>query len=222
MRTREHLIWAAAAVAIAGLLGGLTHAGSLTPAGAPAPTMTNLDDIGQLAAATAGFVPATVPDEFRGPAYAQLRISGTDVQGEDTVLGVSDVIQVFGFEAGVVATFDAASGLPTGQRQYEPIVFRKRVDKASPKIMEALTAGQIVDLAVFRFHRPSPAAGQEEVYYTITLTNARVVSINHSTGASTDSSEPVTEQIGFVFEKIIWTHEIGGVEHTDDWSQPPV
>ncbi len=36
------------------------------------------------------------------------------------------------FQNGVVAPRDAASGLPTGRRQYEPIIIRKRIDKSTP------------------------------------------------------------------------------------------
>jgi type VI secretion system secreted protein Hcp len=219
MRTREHLIWAGAAVAIAGLVSGLTHAGNLNPAGGPAPTMTTLDDIGQLAAATSGFVPATVPDAFRGPAYMQIEIGGVVIEGEDTVLGARDVIQLFGYEAGAAAPFDASTGQPTGVRRYQPIVIRKRIDKATPLLLDAFSRNQVVTEATFRFFRPSGTGMQH--YFTVTLTNGRIASVNHSTSASTDPSEPVTEEVGIVFQTITWEHIPSGATAGDDWGTNP-
>lgn len=219
MRTREHLIWAGAAVAIAGLVSGFSHAGNLNPAGAPAPSMTTLDDIGQLAAATSGFVPATVPDTFRGPAYMRIEIGGTVVEGEDIVLGVRDVIQLFGFEAGLKVPIDAASGQQTGSRQHQPIVIRKRIDKATPLLVNALLQSQVVDEATLAFYRPN-GAGMEH-YFSVVLTNGRVVGVNHSTGASTDASEPVTEEVSLVFHTITWTFEPSGATTQDTWGTNP-
>jgi type VI secretion system Hcp family effector len=51
------------------------------------------------------------------------------------------------------------------------------VDKASPGFHKAMCTGQNLKQAVLDFYRIDPAERQEQKYYTITLTNCRVVDI---------------------------------------------
>jgi len=68
----------------------------------------------------------------------------------------------------------------------------------------------------------SERKGQEEVYFTIQLTNARVSSIEHllpdvAKSAGEVGSPPI-EEIGFVFHTIKWTYVDGAITTEDTWS----
>jgi len=124
-------------------------------------------------------------------------------------------IELLGYEHSVTTAREAGSGLATGRRQYQPLLIRKRIDKASPLLMKALSQNQNVE-AELRFYRPNPTGdGTTEHYYTIKLTNARIASVEHVS----DASSPPTEEVTFVFQTIQWTYTNGGVTHEDTWDQ---
>ena len=61
---------------------------------------------------------------------------------EDINIGVGE-LQEGDSDAELAAPRDAASGLPTGKRQHKPITITKPVDKASPKLAEAVVKGKV-------------------------------------------------------------------------------
>lgn len=81
---------------------------------------------------------------------------------------------------------DAASGLPTGKRQHEPIIFVKRIDKASPILAKAMADG-----TVFK----TVEIGDEYIKYE--LQNVMVSSIQASGGGDVPM-----EEISFNYDKI--------------------
>ena len=65
-----------------------------------------------------------------------------DIKGESTDSGHKewiDVLSVSGLET-VVAPRDAASGLPTGRRTYEPVRIMKRIDKSTPLLAKRIAS----------------------------------------------------------------------------------
>ena len=107
-----------------------------------------------------------------------------------------------------------------GKRVYDPIVIRKRIDRSSPLLAQALAHRQTV-VATFRFYRPSPSGdGKEEHFYTIKIEGGYVASIA-TTSPDTLSPEsaalPVTEEVQFNFSKITKTFTEGGLEFEDNW-----
>ncbi|MEL6329928.1 MAG: type VI secretion system tube protein TssD [Planctomycetota bacterium] len=120
-----------------------------------------------------------------------------------------------GFQFEVNVDRDAGSGLATGRRTYEPIVFRKRIDKASPLIAKSLTNNESVTGA-FKFFRPSPAGdGATEHYYTIEFADAQVVSLRHLTVPLAAGEYTHEEAVGVIFRNVTYRHEPSGIEHTD-------
>ena len=83
-----------------------------------------------------------------------------------TELGTDIItIMVIAFSHEVFAPRDAASGLPTGKRQHEPLRITKEIDKSTPLLMEALTSGEKLTTFQLQFWQPSKT-GEEQQHYT--------------------------------------------------------
>jgi type VI secretion system secreted protein Hcp len=156
--------------------------------------------------------------------HLYLKANGSDIQGEptQTSLGRENSIECVYFKSSVRTAREAGSGMATGRRSYEPIIIRKRIDKASPLIYKALCENQVID-GVFKFFRPNPTGdGTTEQFYTIEIKKGRVASFNATSPDCIEpasSNDPPLEEIAFVFHTISWTYTNGGVSHEDAWDQ---
>jgi type VI secretion system secreted protein Hcp len=148
--------------------------------------------------------------------WMTIRINGQVIEGDTTRENRKGQIELLAFEQSVTTAREAGSGLATGRRQYQPLLIRKRIDKASPLLMKALTENSNAEVR-FDFYRGNPTGdGTEERFYEISLRNARVASAKIV--MDRDTGEPM-EEITFVFGTIQWTYTNGGVTHEDSWSQ---
>jgi len=153
-----------------------------------------------------------------------LKANGKDIKGESTQtsLGREGSIECVYYEQQVISAREAGSGLATGRRQYPPLLIRKRVDKASPLLIKALTENQVVE-GELKFFRPQPKGdGTTEQFYTVTFKQGRINSIKQmvpDTIVPASSTDPMLEEVTFVFHTISWTVTDGGVTHEDSWSQ---
>lgn len=154
--------------------------------------------------------------------HLYLKANGNDIKGESTQksLGRADSIECIYYEQGVQTAREAATGHVTGRRQYTPLRIVKRIDKASPLLMKALTENQNID-AMFKFFRPNPAGdGTTEQFFTVKLKKGNIASVRQfipSTITPQSSGDPPQEEITFVFKDITWTYTNGGIEHQDSW-----
>ena len=151
-----------------------------------------------------------------------LKANGTDVKGESTQtsLGRADSIECTYYESGIKTAREAGSCMATGRRQYEPLLIRKRIDKASPLLAKALCENQVVD-GTLKFFRPNPTGdGTTEQFYTVAFKKGRIASMKQivpDTIVPATSTEPPMEELTFVFHTINWTYTNGGVTHEDTW-----
>ena len=150
-----------------------------------------------------------------------LRIGGADIEGESTITSQdrANTIECLSFESEVSTARESAMGMTTGRRQHKPIVVRKRIDKSTPLLLKALCQNEEVTSAEFRFYRPSPSGdGTEEHFYSVVLEEGRVGSVRQISEDATIAGEnapPVLEEVSFIFQRITWTYEDGGVTHMD-------
>ena len=155
--------------------------------------------------------------------HLYLKANNSDIQGESTQhsLARENSIECVYYEQAVKTAREAGSGMATGRRQYEPLLIRKRIDKASPLIAKALVENQVID-GEFKFFRPTPAGdGTTEHFYTVKIKQGRIASQKQlvpDTIVPATSTEPPLEEVTFVFHTISWRYEVGGVEHEDSWS----
>ena len=142
-----------------------------------------------------------------------------DIQGSVTQAGREGSIMVIGFDHTVISPRDAATGLPTGHRQHQPVVITKEVDVASPRLWWAMANNE--NLRTFRldFWQPS-TAGPEVQFYTIELVNAKISTmktemLNNKYPENMQHKE--REKIAFVYERIIWLFQGDGFNAEDTW-----
>lgn len=154
--------------------------------------------------------------------HLYLKANGADIKGESTVesLGRKDSIECIAYDQAVNTAREAATGMVTGRRQYGPLAIRKRIDKASPLLVKALTNNEAIE-GVFKFFRPNPTGdGTEQHFFTVEIKNGHVSAIKQAlpnTITRETSGEPPQEEVSFVFRDITWTYEDGGITHSDSW-----
>lgn len=175
-----------------------------------------------MAALVAALAPASVLHAAE-PAYLEI-VGETQgaIHGDVTIAGREDTIEVHAFSHQIIAPRDAASGLPTGKRQHKPMTIVKRIDKATPLLANLLTHNENLTTFTLTFWRKDQT-GREVAYYKIELLNAQIVSIRpwmpNTNDPATAAIQP-SEEIAFVYQKIIWTWQDGGITAEDDWETP--
>ena len=153
-------------------------------------------------------------------AYLKLKgqIQG-NIRGSVTQAGREDSIMVIGFSHEVVSPRDAASGMATGKRQHQPLIITKEIDKSSPLLMNALVNNENITEFALRFWQPS-RVGKEFQFFTIQLINATISDIRQemlNNKYPENMQHKEREHISFVYQKIVWTYEDGGISASDDW-----
>ncbi len=153
-----------------------------------------------------------------------MKSNGADIAGESTQtsLGREDSIECLSFVDAVRTAREKGSGLATGRRTYEPIVFRKRIDKSSPLLAKSLCNNEAIE-GTFKFFRPAPNGdGTTQHFFTIEFAEGRLSGIRRVSPDTIDPAsavEPPTEEVSIVFHTITWIYEDGGVMHTDNWRE---
>lgn len=123
-----------------------------------------------------------------------------DIDGESTERAHKDWILIEGFSQGIAA----AQSTTGASRQratavFEDLMLTKKIDKATPKLMEMCAKGQMApELELDMVSKDG------RLYYKITLNNVRIKSIRTSTSGDADHA-PVDE-VAFSFTKIKWEY----------------
>jgi type VI secretion system secreted protein Hcp len=199
--------------------------GGLNPPAAPAPTMKTLDEVyNSVESLSKGGLTyhqklkleslhATYPDYY-GP-WLWLTVDGSAIEGDSSIISMDreNTIQCYGFDHHLNVPWNIETGQQTGQRLYSPVTILKQQDRASVLLYKALCNSEPVDEAIFRFFRPNPSGdGTTQQYLTITLENGRIIDIH--------TPFPNMERVSFVFQRITWTWEVGGITHQDQPYSP--
>lgn len=137
------------------------------------------------------------------------------IQGSATARGHERQIAITNLDYGVSVPRDAASGLPTGRRQYKPVSIVKRTDASSIPFANALSENENLTSCTFHFFK-TDAAGRTVEYQRMVLTNASLSDHTFS-GVQVGSD---TETWKFIFQTITVTDLTNNKVFTDDWEQP--
>jgi type VI secretion system secreted protein Hcp len=195
----------------------------LKGAGVAAGGLAALGALGAAAVQGAGPAGATPGPDVPYPGAPSLALfldaNGTQINGDNTQAGQEGSITCVYYELKGAQAVSAATGNATGRRHYQPIVIRKFVDRATPRIHQALSQGQVID-ATFKFYRPN-ADGFPENFYNVTIKHGRIVSIdeyspdNQATAGQQGGGHPM-EEVSMTFSSITW--QFGESSFTDNVS----
>jgi type VI secretion system secreted protein Hcp len=136
-----------------------------------------------------------------------------DIKGDVTQKGREGSMEVTKLELG-------SSGA-AGARKWESLKITKRVDQATPLLLNAYFSNENLTSATLKLWRAT-ATGMEEQFLTISLVNAQIVSDRIVNDATTSAEGKLTqslplEEIAFTFQKITVTYVNGGKTASDDW-----
>ncbi|HBM2444293.1 TPA: type VI secretion system effector Hcp, partial [Enterobacter hormaechei subsp. xiangfangensis] len=112
-------------------------------------------------------------------------------------------------------------GKLTGTRIHTPFLFTKEIDSSSPYLYKAVTTGQTLKSAEFKWYRINDA-GQEVEYFNTKLENVKLVKVNpkmHDIKDPAFEKHNHLEQIELRYEKITWTYKDGNIIHSDSWNE---
>ena len=145
--------------------------------------------------------------------------------------GHHEEVIVLGFDHGIDTPFDAASGVPLGRIQHNPIRIMKMIDVTSPQLYAAMVGKEQLTVE-FRWWRANKDTAEEEQYHTITISNATVVGMKQnmssesmfeggpvSKGGTRANSTPHMEEVSFSYHDIRWENMINGKEAGDSYSR---
>ncbi|TAL69052.1 MAG: type VI secretion system tube protein Hcp [Bacteroidetes bacterium] len=142
-------------------------------------------------------------------------------KGETRNQQFPDNIQGIAFSYEIKSPRDAATGQASGKRQHQPIKIVKEWGAASPQIFQACVTNEVLPSVVLQFVHVN-SDGFEQVYQTITLTNANISGVRmfkdyFNSAQGVDSKE--LEEVSFTFQKIQIENLDGKTMAVDDWSR---
>lgn len=157
-----------------------------------------------------------------------MTVTGTKqgvIEGDTVQKGREGQIDCHYFQHKVESPRDSASGQASGARAYESLVVRKEIDKATPRLTQALITNEVLSEVTLRFWRisnlSSGGAGTEQLFFLVELTGATVQSQNWFSPDALQTGSGGTagpmEEISFTFQTITWTYVPDGTTTTDSW-----
>jgi type VI secretion system secreted protein Hcp len=109
-----------------------------------------------------------------------------------------------------VSPRDAASGLPKGKRQHEPVRFTIATGPATPQIFQALVSNEALPQVVFDCYG-TDLSGKPALAHAFRLTNATVAGVEFTVSDGRQSA-----CVSLTYQKLETTH--GSVMALDDWT----
>ena len=156
------------------------------------------------------------------PVYLWLKDDGgADIKGSVDVEARQGSIEVLALNHSVSIPTDNNTGKLTGTRIHDPFVFTKEIDSSSVYLLKAVTQGQTLMSAEFKWYRIDDA-GQEVEYFITKLENVKVVKVApkmHDVKDPAKEKHNHLEQIELRYEKVTWTYKDGNIIHSDSWNE---
>lgn len=156
------------------------------------------------------------------PVYLWLQDDGgAEIKGSVDVQKREGSIEVVAQDHSLYIPTDNNTGKLTGARVHTPFLFSKEIDASSPYLYKAVTKGQTLKSAEFKWYRIDDA-GQEVEYFITKLESVKVVKVApkmHDIKDPTKEKYNHLEQVELRYEKITWTYKDGNIIHSDSWSE---
>lgn len=171
----------------------------------------------KLLAACTLAVALVVSSQAHAALNAYLTLKGAKqgvIKGSVTQKGREDKIMV-------IAVDHLIKTPPDGKEQHGVFIITKELDKSTPLLRKAASSGESLEFEL-QFWTPQINAqqgvGVEKQHYTVKLTGAKISAINFR---MLNNKNPDTvryaefEEVSFVYEKIEWTWNDGGITASD-------
>lgn len=156
------------------------------------------------------------------PLYLWLKDDGgADIKGSVDVQQREGSVEIVALEHQLHIPTDNNTGKLTGTRVHSPFIFTKEVDVSTPYLYKAVTSGQTLKSAEFKWYRIDDA-GQEVEYFNTLLENVKVVKVApvmHDVKDPAKEKHNHLERIEFRYEKITWSFTDGNIKHSDSWNE---
>lgn len=153
-------------------------------------------------------------------AFSFITLQVPEYPSDNTTRGQEELNAIFALSHTLDTPFDPSSGLPNGTTKHEPISITKRIDKSTPGFYQALYNNEVLPAVTLNLYRNNPSSGETEVYYTVELINARIVSMkSHSPLVLILENEDMghLETVKFTYQTIHWTYHPAGTEAQANW-----
>jgi type VI secretion system secreted protein Hcp len=141
------------------------------------------------------------------------------IEGSCDMKGREKTILAYAMDHNIYMPTDPQTGLSSGKRIHGPLAITKEIDKASPKLYQALCTGERLNDVEVQFFRVAKD-GTEEHYYSLGLSDAIVVSIEPYVPVvflKENDAYRHMEKVSFTYSKIKWSWVPDGVEAEDSW-----
>ncbi|MCW2105394.1 Hcp family type VI secretion system effector [Rahnella aceris] len=156
------------------------------------------------------------------PVYLWLKYDdGTDIKGSVDILQREGSIEVLELMHAVEVPVDSQTGKLIAKRIHCSYAFEKEVDASSPYLYKAVSSGQTLKNAEFKFYCID-YGGQEKEYFRVTLENVKVISVEpfmHDIKNELFERHTHHEYVELSYEKIIWHYLGGNIVHSDTWNE---
>ncbi|CAM3512962.1 Hcp family T6SS protein CtsH1 [Rouxiella silvae] len=156
------------------------------------------------------------------PIYLWLKDNNDgDIKGSVDVQGREGSIEVVAQDHSLYIPTDNNTGKLTGTRIHTPFVITKEVDSSSPYLYKAVSTGQTLKSAEFRWYKIDDS-GQEREYFNTRLENVKVVKVAPKMHDIKDIAKEKYNHLEVVelrYTKIIWTYIDGTIVHSDEWKE---
>lgn len=148
------------------------------------------------------------------PAYLFLEDnSGGEIKGGVKIEGREGSIEAYHIDHKIWLPTDPETGALTGTRKHGMFTFLKKIDPSSPYLFSALTQGQTLVTAEFKFYQIDET-GAETEYYNVKLEGVKVTSLHKiNTGVG------YAEEVALRYQKITETFLDGNLQASDSWNQ---
>jgi len=147
--------------------------------------------------------------------------TGSPIRGASKVTDREGSIEVLGFNHGVHALADAATGSLLGVRSHSPLVIEKEFDRVSPMLYRAVTRGLPLRKAELKWYSIDDS-GCETEYFNMIMENVHVVSVApkmHNIKENAMSNFNHCEVVQFRYGKISWRYCDGNIAFSDEWGR---
>jgi type VI secretion system secreted protein Hcp len=142
--------------------------------------------------------------------------------GEDDIKDREGSSLIYQLEHEITIPRNPQTGLPAGQRVHHPVRVIKRIDKASPKLFQALCQAERFKTVTFKWYRTKAGSGKQEHYFTTELQDAILVGMKDWFPITVDQDKESYshfEDLALTYRRIRWVWEIDGIEAIDDWQE---